>query len=81
MRGKKSQFQGEFTLTFSLTFSLTFTLTFTLDLQIDGASSRSIERHFYLDTHSCLDVRADGRNRGYSNVLHEPRLFLSPATY
>ena len=27
--------------------TLTFTLTFTLHLQIDGASSRSIERHFY----------------------------------
>ena len=26
--------------------TLTFTLTFTLHLQIDGASSRSIERHF-----------------------------------
>ena len=56
MRGKisKSEFRGEFTLiftlTFTLTFSLTFTLTFsltsTLHLQIDEASSRSIERHF-----------------------------------
>ena len=35
-----------FTLTFTLTFTLIFTLTFTLHLQIDGASSRSIERHF-----------------------------------
>ena len=27
--------------------TLTFTLTFTLHLQIDGASSRSIKRHFF----------------------------------
>ena len=37
---------GAFTLTFTLIFTLIFTLTFTLHLQIDGASSCSIERHF-----------------------------------
>ena len=49
MKGKisKSEFRGEFTLTFILTFSLTSTL----HLQIDGASSRSIERYFLL----CFD--------------------------
>ena len=36
-----------FTLTYTLTYTMTFTLTFTFHLQIDGASSRSIERHFY----------------------------------
>ena len=30
-------------------FTFTFTFTFTLHLQIDGASSRSIERHFYVE--------------------------------
>ena len=38
---------GAFTLTFTLIFTLIFTLTFTLHLQIDGASSCSIERHFW----------------------------------
>ena len=37
---------GAFTLTFTLIFTLIFTLTFTLHLQIDGASSCSIERYF-----------------------------------
>ena len=36
-----------FTLTSTLTFTLTFILTFTSHLQIDGASSRSNERHIY----------------------------------
>ena len=44
---------GAFTLTFTLIFTLTFTLTFTLHLQIDGASSRSIECHFI----SCLRLK------------------------
>ena len=41
-----SAFTLTFILTFTLTLTLTFTLTFALHLQIDGASSRSIERHF-----------------------------------
>ena len=97
MRGKisKSEFRGEFTftltltLTFSLTFSLTFTLTFTLTfsltstlhLQIDGASSRSTERHFlncaslpkledYHDNHDYL-VFQDYQN--YKNLKFGPK--------
>ena len=41
-----------FTLTYTLTYTMTFTLTFTFHLQIDGASSRSIERHFYIYEHT-----------------------------
>ena len=37
-----------FALKFTLTFTLTFSLTCTLHLQIDGASSRSIERYFLI---------------------------------
>ena len=43
-----------FTLTFTLTFTLIFTLTFTLHLQIDGASSRSIERNFSFGLSFCI---------------------------
>ena len=35
------------------TFTLTLTLTFTLHLQIDGASSRFIERYFYFTKWNC----------------------------
>ena len=38
--------------------TLTFTLTFTLHLQIDGASSRSIERHFCCGFSSKVESRA-----------------------
>ena len=44
--GSKRAGGGVFTLTYTLTYTMTFTLTFTFHLQIDGASSRSIERHF-----------------------------------
>ena len=45
---------GAFTLTFTLIFTLIFTLTFTLHLQIDGASSRSIERNFSFGLSFCI---------------------------
>ena len=53
-----------FTLTSTLTFTLTFILTFTSHLQIDGASSRSNERHIY-----CFFLSLNSSNWGSQTVI------------